>query len=142
LVEDPKFLAALRPEDGLLSRIAVVQSYERLEVFRTVIQPAIAAADHAFLERVAEHYAFSFPVDQLAAPFPGPALILTGRQDAVCGYQDAWTLLNNYPRGTFAVLDRAGHGLGIEQKALFRALAQEWLERVEEYIAGQPSSLH
>lgn len=135
LVEDPQFLSALRPEDALLSKMAVVQSAERLETFRTNIQPAIAAADHAFLERLEQHFAFSFPVDQLATPFPGPTLILTGRQDSTCGYREAWTLLDNYPRGTFAVLDRAGHGLGVEQKGLLQALAREWLERVKEYIA-------
>jgi pimeloyl-ACP methyl ester carboxylesterase len=136
LVEDPQFLSALRPEEAeLLTKMVVVQSAERLSFIRTFIQPAFAAADHAFLERLEEHYAFSFPVDQLATPFPGPTLILTGRQDSNCGYREAWTLLDNYPRGTFAVLDRAGHALGGEQEGLFHALAQEWLERVEEYIA-------
>jgi pimeloyl-ACP methyl ester carboxylesterase len=138
LVEDPQFLAALAPDEAEFANFFVVQSTERLESFRAVIQPAIAAADHAFLERLEEHYAFSFPVDQLETPFPGPALILTGRQDSVCGYREAWALLDHYPRGTFAVLDRAGHGLGSEQKGLFQALAHDWLERVTEYIA-QPS---
>ena len=135
IVEDPQFLAALAPEEAGLTNFFVVQSYERLERFRTVIRPAIADADHAFLERLEEHYAFSFPVDRMTAPFPAPALILTGRQDSTCGYREAWTLLDNYPRGTFAVLDRAGHALGGEQKGLFQALAYEWLDRVEEYIA-------
>ena len=48
-------------------------------------------------------------------------------------------LLDECPRGTLAVLDRAGHGVSIEQQTLFRALASEWLDRVEEYapiIAG------
>lgn len=137
LVEDRRFLSALAPEEAELSKFFVVQSYEGLESFRTVIQPALAAADHAFLERLEEHYAFSFPVDQLTTPFPGPTLILTGRQDSNCGYREAWTLLDNYPRGTFAVLDRAGHGLGVEQKGLFQALTQEWLERVEEYLLAK-----
>jgi pimeloyl-ACP methyl ester carboxylesterase len=135
LVEDPQFLSALRPDEDMIAKIAVVQSMERLESFRAVLQPAIAAADHAFLARLEQHYPFSFPVDQLTSPFPGPALILTGRQDSICGYRDAWRLLDNYPRGTFAVLDRAGHGLGNEQKALFQDLAGEWLGRVQEYIS-------
>jgi len=42
--------------------------------------------------------------------------------------------LENYPRGTFVVLDRAGHGLEVEQETLFRALANEWLDRLEESI--------
>jgi pimeloyl-ACP methyl ester carboxylesterase len=135
LVEDPQFLSALRPDEAEFSKMVVVQSAERLRFIRSFIQPALAVADHAFLKRLGKNYAFSFPVDQLATPFPGPALILTGRQDSNCGYREAWALLDNYPRGTFAVLDRAGHGLGIEQKGLFLALTQEWLDRVEEYIA-------
>jgi hypothetical protein len=42
-------------------------------------------------------------------------------------------LVDNYPRGTFAVLDRAGHGLEVEQQAVFECLVNEWLDRVEEY---------
>jgi pimeloyl-ACP methyl ester carboxylesterase len=135
LVEDPQFLAMLTPEEDGLHNFFVVQSREALEGFRAVVQPAIAAADYVFLNRLAEYDAFSFPVDQLATPFPAPTLILTGRQDSVCGYREAWAILDNYPRGTFAVLDRAGHGLGLEQKVLFQSLASEWLSRVEEYIA-------
>ena len=32
--------------------------------------------------------------------------MLLGRQDSSVGYKDAWSILDNYPRGTFAVLDR------------------------------------
>jgi len=45
--------------------------------------------------------------------------------------------LDNHPRATFAVLDRAGHGLGAEQESLFRTLVSEWLDRVE-YGLGAP----
>jgi hypothetical protein len=45
----------------------------------------------------------------------------------------AWTrLLEHYPRATFAVLDRAGHGLPHEQVGLLTALMGEWLDRVRE----------
>jgi pimeloyl-ACP methyl ester carboxylesterase len=56
-----------------------------------------------------------------------------GRQDHVCGYREAYQLLDNYPRASFAILDGAGHVLPFEQKTLFRALVSEWLDRVEEY---------
>ena len=62
--------------------------------------------------------------------FTRPALILTGRQDDVVGYEDQWALLPHYPRATFAVLDVAGHNLQFEQPALFDALMSEWLDRV------------
>jgi pimeloyl-ACP methyl ester carboxylesterase len=62
-------------------------------------------------------------------------LILTGRQDASVGYAGAWRLLEHYPRATFAVLDRAGHGLPHEQVELLGALLGEWLDRVGEHRA-------
>ncbi len=130
---DEAFLHALTPAEQTAREVAVVQSMLVLEAFRSSIAPAIAIADHSFLKRVSQNYHFTFDIGQLTEPFPGPTLILTGRFDHWCGYQDAYNILENYPRGTFIVLDRAGHGLAREQQPLFRALVSEWLDRVEEY---------
>jgi pimeloyl-ACP methyl ester carboxylesterase len=102
------------------------------------VMPAVQSADHTFLERLEKASAFSFDVDKLAEPFAGPTLILTGRQDHWCGYQDAWNIVESYPRATFAVLDRAGHALWIEQEELVTALTREWLDRVEEWSRVKP----
>ena len=131
--EDADFLAALGSEEQDLPGIIVVQSMELLQAFRRFISPAGAIADHEFLKRLDVNYSFSFEVDSLPLPFPAPSLIMTGRFDHWCGYEEAYRLLDNYPRATFVVLDRAGHVLAVEQKALFRALVSEWLDRVEEY---------
>jgi pimeloyl-ACP methyl ester carboxylesterase len=93
--------------------------------------------DEAFLERLEPHYAFSFE-DALTARIEAPALVVAGRQDSIVGYRDAWPLLEHLPRATFAVLDRAGHALEDEQAALFSALVNEWLDRVEEHIPALP----
>lgn len=131
--EDAAFLAAVLPEEQDLMNMLTVQSMETLENFRKNFTPAFAMADLGFLEQLRKNYWFSFEVDSLPQPFPAPALILCGRFDHWCGYQDAFQLLDQYPRATYAVLDRASHALGSEQKSLFQALAGEWLDRVEEY---------
>ena len=133
LVDNRDFIAALESDEQDVRNFFVVQSRELLEEFRSVIKPALAAADPELIARIRANSAFSFDVDALSGPFPAPTLILTGRQDSECGYRDAWRILENYPRGTFAVLDRAGHLLSWEQRALFRAMVSEWLDRVEEY---------
>ncbi|MFL5665893.1 MAG: alpha/beta fold hydrolase [Ktedonobacteraceae bacterium] len=129
LVEDPQLLAELEP--GIAS-LVVVQSPPVVEAVRTVAAE-VQLADHTFLERLEAAGPFSFDVDRLPAPFGGPTLILTARQDHICGYRDAWDLLDTYPRATFAVLDRAGHLVNIEQNVLCQALMREWLDRVEEW---------
>ncbi len=134
LVKNPALVSELESDEKeAFLEIAVVQSQELLEMMRVDILPAMEVADHEFLSKLRENYAFSFDVDALAEPFAGPTLFVMGRQDAVCGYRDAWEILENYTRGTFVVLDRAGHGLEAEQRGLFNALVTEWLDRVEEY---------
>jgi pimeloyl-ACP methyl ester carboxylesterase len=127
LVEDPTLVAELGPGADLI----VVQSPTVVEAVADVLAE-VQLADHAFNARLEAAGPFSFDVDTLPAPFGGPTLMLTARQDHLCGYRDAWDLVDNYPRATFAVLDRAGHFVNIEQDVLCQALMREWLDRVEE----------
>lgn len=136
LVKDPALLSSLEPsEREEFESFAVVQSQSIWERTRDEVIAGVSIADEDFLTRLQTHgYPFSFDVDAASAPFEKPTLILVGRQDGIVGYRDAWEILENYPRGTFAVLDRAGHNLQIEQETLFNALVNEWLDRVEENL--------
>jgi pimeloyl-ACP methyl ester carboxylesterase len=128
LLEDPELAAEIGP----ISDLVVVQSPRVMESMRDVLAE-VRIADHPFNEKLEASAPFSLDVDNLPAPFGGPTLILTARQDNLCGYRDAWELLDNYPRATFAVLDGAGHFINIEQDVQCQALMSEWLDRVEEY---------
>ena len=137
LIEDEALLAELDEEDAHIlqeQEIAVVHSREVLESLRRDVIPARQMAAHDFLEKIRKEYLFSFDVDNLPQPLVKPALFLMGRQDSLVGYRDAWNVIEQYPRASFVVLDRAGHGLEVEQKGLFRALVAEWLDRVEESV--------
>lgn len=146
--KDEPFLASLTKEQAEeFTPIAVVQDRCNWERFEREILAGAALADYAFLDKIKRHYGFSFDVDDWPAPFSKPALFLVGRQDSSVGYRDAWRILENYPRATFAALDRAGHNVQLEQKGLFDSLVGEWLDRVEESaetclfpIAGNPRS--
>lgn len=129
--EDADFLAALTAEEQYMRELFAAQSVEALAEFRQVLSAAFAIADPAFAQRLQRK--FSFDVNALPKPFPAPTLFLVGRQDNKCGYREAYQLLDNYPRASFVLLDRSGHVLEIEQKVLFRAVVNEWLNRVEEY---------
>lgn len=129
IVEDPAIAAGLGP----ISNLMVVQSPRVAEAVRELLAE-VRIADHPFNDRLEEASPFSFDVDTLPTPFGAPTLIVTARQDHLCGYRDAWDRLSNYPRATFAVLDRAGHFVNIEQDALCQVLMGEWLDRVEERV--------
>jgi pimeloyl-ACP methyl ester carboxylesterase len=49
----------------------------------------------------------------------------------VVGSRDMHLFLENFPRSGFALLDRAGHNLQIEQEKLFHTFLADWLDRVE-----------
>jgi pimeloyl-ACP methyl ester carboxylesterase len=125
----------MTPAEADLFEMSVVHSRKWLEYQRSFPEiPEPENGDPDFLGKIREQhekYAFSFDVDNVPEPFTGPSLIITGRQDAVVGYRDAWNIVEKYPRATFVVLDRAGHML--EEKAgLVSVFINEWLDRVEE----------
>ena len=133
MVENPGLLTELDPADAEeFSSTTVVQDQYNWERFRDELLAGSKVADEAFLEKINQRYSYSFDVGKLRQPFTRPVVLLTGRQDHVTGYRDAWRILENYPHGTFAILDRAGHNLPLEQPHLFNALIDEWLDRVRE----------
>ena len=101
-------------ERQFLDLFFVHQSTENWQRFRDEMLVGFTDGDHAFQATIRnnkESYAFTFHVDEAPVPFDRPSLIVTGRQDCLVGYRDAWSLMDNYPRSGFLVLDKAGHGL-------------------------------
>ena len=135
LVKDNSLLAKLTPEEAEdFDSGSVVQSEKIYERYIDEIMSGVKIADGEFLQKLQNKgYAFSFNVDKLNNKFDKPVLMLLGKQDDCVGYKDAWNILENFPRATFAILDRAGHNLHIEQSELFNPLIREWLRRVDEF---------
>jgi len=135
LVKDENLVSKLSPfEREIFEDVATVINQKVLERGKEEGISGITIADMIFLEKVRENHEFSFNVDLLNEKFDKPALFLLGRQDSNVGYRDAWEIIENYPRATFAILDTAGHILQIEQEELFNALSNDWLDRVESFL--------
>lgn len=113
---------------------AVVESPDDARSFLEFVLPGIEGADRKALDRIAEHYSLDQePEVAHPEPFLRPALHITGLQDDVVGYEDAWGRRNHYPRGSFITLDAAGHNILFEQSALCSALVVEWLDRIRRF---------
>jgi len=132
LHEEPGIFDGVEPRVAQGYReFAVWQSAAGLENFVDTVQPGVDSVDQAGLERIAGNYAFDVePEDAASAPFSKPAVFITGRQDEVVGYVDAWRRLDHYPRASLLVLDAAGHNIIGEQFGLVTAAVGEWLDRV------------
>lgn len=117
-------------EDQALLDMLVVQSPTTLRRLKKECQLAQKSSDPHFLDKISQQYSFSFE-HTLSRRFDGPALVMTGRQDTVVGYEDAWHHFNHFGQSTFMVLDRAGHHLPIEQESVFETAVSEWLDRIK-----------
>jgi pimeloyl-ACP methyl ester carboxylesterase len=136
LARESKFLETIDEKARAgFEEVAVLQTKDHWNRYVKDITFGVNVADNVFLQRLNPAIdSFSFDTEAMTKKFEKPTLILTGHQDHIVGYRDAWTVIENYPRATFAVLDRAGHALQIEQEQIFNVLVNEWLDRVEESI--------
>lgn len=139
LVVDPEAIEMI-PEQALSTILGntVVQTKPVIQRILTEFGGSLSRGDAEFLGqlRQPENYSLSFDVRDVDVSFDKPTLVVTGRQDSTVGYAEAFPVAQKYPRATYVTLDRAGHGLHIEQDVLFNLLTHEWLDRVEESLAG------
>lgn len=128
--KDNNLISSLSLEDAdAFCSMGVVQGQIEWERFQNEILIPSKQTNYEFLNEIRQNgYGFSFDI---STEFEYPTLIITGRQDNVVGYQDAWRLIEHFPRATFAVLDMAGHNLQIEQPDIFNNLVHNWFERIE-----------
>lgn len=140
LVEDAELMATVSDSERTLLGTVIIQTSAYISAFRSkilnVYQPAEAAADSkvlSFIRDDPERYKLSWSLDDHKSKFPAPTLILCGRHDDSVGYRDSIRLLELYPRSTYAVLDRATHGLPIDETGVFEALVGDWIKRVHEW---------
>ncbi len=106
----------------------VIQNKYTWKRYLNEVYPGFLNANKNFLKRYQENgYSFSLDPDIVDNPFKCPAVFLTGRMDSVVGYIDSLKLLSNYPRGSFVILDRAGHMLHIEKSGVFQSIFVDWL---------------
>lgn len=133
IVKDKNLLSRLTREEAEdFNSIAVVQSEEIYKRYKEEILFGVSLSNEKFLNYLQQNgYEFSFNVDKIDKKFDKPSLLLLGKQDSSVGYKDAWDILDNFPRASFAVLDSAGHNLQLEQPDLFNALVREWLMRTK-----------
>ncbi|MET8092992.1 alpha/beta hydrolase [Micromonospora sp. NPDC005220] len=101
----------------------------------TVVATVLAAlnaggpGDPTFQQELQSSPGYALPDENAEVVVDGPVSVITGRQDGIVGYADQFRAMRHYPRGTYTLIDAAGHYLPYEQPALLRSLTQDWLRR-------------
>ncbi|MGQ5262651.1 alpha/beta fold hydrolase [Micromonospora sp. ZYX-F-536] len=122
---------------GLRAHLDVALGHRTPAVVATVLAALESGGpgDETFQNDLRASPGYALPDEDDDTVFDGPVSVVTGRQDGIVGYADQFHAMRRYPRGTFTVIDAAGHYLPFEQPALLRPLTQDWLRRA----AGAPS---
>jgi pimeloyl-ACP methyl ester carboxylesterase len=98
--------------------------YNRVE---NEIMVAVRNANEEFVQHFQETgYAFTYDVDDTF--YDLPFIMFLGKQDDVVGYEDAFSIVENYNQCGLYLLNKAGHSLQIEQVNLFNELTKKWLK--------------
>lgn len=132
---DPGLDADISEEDGSAyeeyREMSAWQTPETWSRFREYVWPGVSAADDEAMERLENRYVLPEVPEEVARPYAGPTLIVTGRQDHVVGFHDQFQLATqSYPAATYAVLDGAGHNVHLDRFEESSALLRQWAARV------------
>ncbi|MFJ3956289.1 acetyltransferase [Arthrobacter sp. NPDC090010] len=131
LHRDEALLNSLRPGEALkYQEMAVVQSPENWERFRSAALPGLKAADTQAMDRLAARYLLDPMPEERLRGYTRPVLIVAGRQDHVVGFHDQEVLARQFPDARYVALDRAGHNVHLDQPLEVRMLLGEWLARL------------
>lgn len=113
------------------AEMAVVQTPDSFDRYRRFVLPGLRGANREIMDRIGENYARAYAPELKASPFEAPSLHVFGGQDQVVGFEDGLAFRSHYVRGSFAVLDAAGHNVHLEQPAVVGSLIRDWLDRME-----------
>lgn len=116
------------------AEMAVLQTAEALAAFERFVLPGIQGSDAEVLDRIASSYTAGYAPERSGVPFTAPSLHVFGRQDHVVGFEDGLGTADHYVRGTFVVIDGAGHNVHLERPDAVAPLVRDWLLRAEQHV--------
>jgi pimeloyl-ACP methyl ester carboxylesterase len=112
--------------------LMIYQNKQKLELFLKEIHPGRLLANRVFLNsnwREKGYYLKEKPFGELPH-ISQPALIIAGKQDAICGYKDYLFFLDLFTNSSLAVLEGAGHLIPIDKRETVQLLLKDWLEQI------------
>ncbi len=129
LQRDDKLLNSLDTEvKTAFETLMIYQNKENLEHF---LKPGRLLANREFLTsnwREKGYFLTEEPFHDRVV-LSQPALVMLGKQDSICGYEDYDFLLDKFSRTTFVILDSAGHMVQIDKRVLVQELIKDWLSK-------------
>lgn len=129
ITHDHHLLRELPEEErGLFSLVMANIDHTSYGHFKTHLMPGWRAHDRSAANELEANFLLTNQPEQNAPTHNGPHLLLTGRQDALVGWEDQLKLLEHYPRMSAVVIDGAGHNPQLEATETVNNHITRWLD--------------
>lgn len=117
--------------ETLRGHLDVALGHRTPQVVRTVLDAItpVRHGDESFRRELREGPRNALPDEDADVTFDRPVAVITGRQDRIVGYADQFRAMRHFPRGSYTVVDEAGHYLPYEQPEALSATVRDWLRR-------------
>lgn len=132
--KDDRFWNSLTEEeqDDYMYSTTII-SQENWTRFNQLIRSAYSTVNKPFIQNLFfNNYRLTHNIDQIQEPYLLPSLFLLGKQDSIVGYKDAWQIYDDFPNGSFMIINHAGHNLLIEQEKFSLEPISEFLAQFEQ----------
>ncbi|ANC77518.1 alpha/beta hydrolase [Fictibacillus phosphorivorans] len=109
--------------------LMVAQNEVNLTRFLEEVQPGRQLVNRTFLTSNWRENGYFFAQEPFSdvRSLQHPLLLILGKQDHICGFQDYDFLMSKFPHGIQVILDDVGHMLHIEQRKMVQQLIEAWL---------------
>ncbi|KQR99355.1 hypothetical protein ASG12_00430 [Williamsia sp. Leaf354] len=124
---DENLLAGLAESDrDQFTAVTTRQTADVWHRFEQYVLPGLRAANPDVVERIRP--TLSQSPETMGPPYPGPVLMMLGRNDTVVGWRDQLDLAEHYPNATVVIVDRCGHNVHLEHPELAHHHLHTWLD--------------
>ena len=104
------------------------QTWER---YVELVEPSVKINEHNdYMHKVLKG-SFSFDINKMIMKnhFDKPTLILVGKYDCAVGYKEQFGWLSVFKKGSYILIDGAGHNIHIDQPEMFNDSVEGWLRQ-------------
>ncbi|KAA0547356.1 alpha/beta hydrolase [Bacillus sp. BGMRC 2118] len=127
---DEVLLSSMEPSiREAFETLFIYQNKKNYDLFLEEVQPGRELVDRNFLLSNWREKGYYLENEPFKDKFnlEHSALIILGKQDAICGYKDHFMFLDIFNHVTFTVIDEAGHLMTIEKREFVQQLVREWV---------------
>lgn len=110
---------------------AVLESQDNFNLFKKYILSGLNSnEDNAIVRYLSENPKLAKEPSEYSKSYRGSVTIVTGQNDNMVGFQDAFSLYCTLQEAEFVCISKAGHTLHLDRPAIIKEIFTDWLRNL------------